>query len=354
MERQNPSQTLSLQDSVQGELFPPEVLQRSGKPIRILVPDPNYPSRVKCLVAASNVMRELVSRVCQAAATNAIMLLLGESGTGKNLLAWLAHQLSSRRHHPFVHFSAGLKSEQLMEGELFGHEKGAFTGAHEARRGKIESAQGGTIFIDEIAELGASGQLKFHRLLDDGTFERLGGTEERRADVRVIAATHRDLGSLAREGKFRDDLYHRINVVCLNIPPLRERPEDIAPIAQELLEDLASRHGKPELRWSPETLEFLSKLPWVGNIRAVRNVIERMVVFAKGDVLRLDGLPSELFFSSSPTEQHLKKHPQEDSTKHSFQQAFKSCRGNKSALARLLRTSRSQVDRLIARFGKPE
>lgn len=366
MQRQGTSRNLSgypgpgvLEES-QGELFSVEALRDSGKPVRIKISDPNHPHRHRILVVASRVMLDLIGRIQRVASTNAIVLLLGESGTGKNLLAWLIHQMSVRNSGPFVHFSAGQKSEQLIESELFGHERGAFTGAHEARRGKIELAKGGTIFVDEIAELGATGQLKFHRLLDDGTYDRVGGTEERLADVRVVAATHRDLGGMTREGKFREDLYHRINVVCLRVPPLRERPEDIAPIAQEILEDLALRHNKPYLNWSREALNFITQLPWRGNVRAIRNAIESMVVFAKDDTLTLEDLPAEIFFNESPLAATGSLRPmgprdgawaREQSL---FHEAYRGCRGNKSAISRILRTSRSQVDRLLARFGKPE
>lgn len=366
MERESSSRLLHAQPTSkasctpQRELFPPEVLERTGRPLRIPVRDPNCPNRTRWLVAVSAVMRDLVARIRQVALTNAIVLLLGESGTGKNLLAWLIHQCSMRSDGSFVHFSAGQKVESLMESELFGHERGAFTGAHEARRGKIEIAQGGTLFMDEIAELGASGQLKFHRLLDDGTFEALGGTLEKRVDVRVIAATHRDLAALTREGRFREDLYHRINVVCLKVPPLRERPEDIPAIAEELLEDLAPRHGKHGLRWSPEALGFLTRLPWIGNVRALRNFIESMVVFSKEDILRLDEFPSSMVFQGITAERRPRMTQGRDRggfndfERQRFHDAFKSCLANKSAVARLLCTSRSQVDRLLARFGLPE
>jgi DNA-binding NtrC family response regulator len=236
---------------------------------------------------------------------------------------------------------------------LFGHEKGAFTGAHEARPGKLEMASRGTIFIDEIAELGISGQLKFHRFLDDGTYERLGGNKETLADVRVVAATHRDLGAMAKEGKFREDLYYRINVVCLHVPPLRERPEDIPPIAQELLEDLARKHGKPYLRWSPESLRSLSHLPWEGNIRALRNDIERMVIFARSEVVQFEEANSHRPASSASHRLHLRSGDLTCPERYRFHQAFIACRGNKSALSRMLNTSRSQVDRLLTRFGVP-
>lgn len=332
-------------ESHQQPLFSAEIFERAGRPIHLTIPDPQQPDRVRTLVVASGEMRRLIDLLGRAAPTCGTILLHGESGSGKNLLACLVHQLSRRHQGPFIQFSAGQLPESLVESELFGHEAGSFTGAREAKPGKFESAHGGTLFIDEVGDLAPAVQLKLHRFLDDQVVERVGASSLRVADVRIIAATHRDLWGLVKEGRFREDLYYRLSVVCLRVPSLRERPEEIPAIAELLLRELSLRHGKAGLRWEPGVLEFFSQLPWSGNVRELRNVVERMVILARHDRLGLEDLPESLT-SVAPASP-------EAASRARFVQTYQRCLGNRSAIAKACGTSRSQVRRLIDRY-RPE
>ena len=234
------------------------------------------------------------------AAADCVVLLRGESGTGKNIMArWLrAH--SPRQAQPFVTVHCPLLSGDLMTSTLFGHRKGAFTGATADALGKVEEAEHGTLFLDEVAELTPDAQSRLLRFLNDRTYERLGDTKERQADVRVIAATNRVLEEAIREGRFREDLYFRLNVVTLHVPPLRERPEDILPLAHHYLGVFRARQGRRSLALSPSCEEAMQAYPWPGNLREVRNAIERAVILAPCDIVEVAdlGLPAGVSASS--------------------------------------------------------
>ncbi|HHJ98923.1 MAG TPA: sigma-54-dependent Fis family transcriptional regulator [Actinobacteria bacterium] len=245
---------------------------------------------IEGIVAADPTMLELLSTIEKVAPTNATVMVYGESGTGKELVARALHRLSARSAKPFVSISAGALPETLLESELFGYEKGAFTGATTAKPGRFEMANGGTLFLDEIGDITAAVQVKLLRVLQERTFERLGGTRSIEVDVRVVAATNRDLQQLIAEGSFREDLFYRLNVVPLTIPPLRKRQADIPPLVAHFLE----KFGAGERTISPQAMEALVAYQWPGNVRELENTIERVTILSHSDVIEAEDLPAEV------------------------------------------------------------
>jgi two-component system, NtrC family, response regulator AlgB len=240
-------------------------------------------------------MRDLIETARQAAASDATLMLLGESGTGKNVLAREIHGWSPRREHPFVVVNCTTLSEQLLESELFGHVRGAFTGAVKDKPGRLEAAAGGTVFLDEIADLSTALQAKLLRFLQERQFERVGGAATIEVDARIIAATNRNLEQEVEAGRFRDDLYYRINVIALAVPALHERPEDIIALAERFLSAAAARNRRPPLKLSPEAAQALERYRWPGNVRELRNAIERAAVLSRGETIRQEDLPDSIF-----------------------------------------------------------
>ncbi len=235
-------------------------------------------------------MQPVVEAISRVARTTATVLLLGESGTGKEVAARTIHRLSERRNCPFMAVNCAALSETLLESELFGHEKGAFTGAGERRRGRIELAHGGTFFLDEVGEAKPDLQAKLLRVIQERKFERVGGTRTIEVDVRWVAATNRDLRAMIAEGKFREDLYHRIAVFPIRLPPLRERPGDILPIARLLLEGICADLKRRPLGIAPDAERKLVGFSWPGNVRELANSLERAAIMANGDSIRGDDL----------------------------------------------------------------
>jgi two-component system, NtrC family, response regulator AlgB len=248
----------------------------------------------------SSVMQAVLRTARQAANSDATIILLGESGAGKNVLARQIHEWSPRHERPFVVVNCTTLSDQLLESELFGHVRGAFTGAIKNKPGRLEAAAGGTVFLDEIADLSPTLQTKLLRFLQERQFERVGGDETIEIDARIIAASNRDLEHEVAAGHFREDLFYRLNVISLRVPALRERPEDIRPLVEHFLTAAALRNRRPGLRLSPEAMEALCAYPWPGNIRELRNAIERAVVLSQSDVIPREGLPDRVFQAPSP------------------------------------------------------
>jgi DNA-binding NtrC family response regulator len=246
------------------------------------------------IIGQSPVMTEIFEIVRQVAPTRATVLVLGESGTGKELIAKALHQLSPRARQPFVTVHCAALAPTLLESELFGHEKGSFTGAHERRIGRFEQAQGGTLFLDEIGEIDATIQVKLLRFLGERTFERVGSNKTLTADVRLVAATNKHLEELVKAGKFREDLFFRLRVVEIELPPLRERTGDIPLLAQSFLREFAKENGKAVNDFTADALEALMNFPWPGNVRELRTAIEHAVVLSRSERISLRDLPSSV------------------------------------------------------------
>ncbi len=243
------------------------------------------------LVGESPAMREVFDVVRQVAPARVTVLLLGESGTGKEVVARALHQLSPRARQPMVTVHCAALAPTLLESELFGHEKGAFTGAHERRIGRFEQAQGGTLFLDEIGEIDAALQVKLLRFLGERTFERVGSNKTLTADVRLVAATNKDLEALVKAGTFREDLFFRLRVVEIHLPPLRERPEDIPLLAHRFLREFAVENGKPVKDFTVDAMEALIHHAWPGNVRELRTAMEHAVVLCRGERITARDLP---------------------------------------------------------------
>jgi len=247
------------------------------------------------LVGATSAMQEIYKTIGRVAESDATVLIHGESGTGKELVARAIHFHSKRSGRPFIAVNSAAIPSELLESELFGHEKGSFTGAVARKLGKFEAAAGGTLFLDEIGDMSLPLQGKLLRVLQEREFERVGGTEPIRTDVRVIAATHHDLEKMVRENKFREDLFYRLNVIQINIPPLRKRKDDIIPLAEHFLRKYQPGKGGGTKVFTPETLKALRAYDWPGNVRELENAVQRAVTLAQGDKIFPDALPPQIF-----------------------------------------------------------
>jgi DNA-binding NtrC family response regulator len=291
------------------------------------------------LIAASSGMKEVLERVERAAPTDSPVLVQGESGTGKELVARAIHQLSLRKERPFVEFNCSAVQDTLVESELFGHQRGAFTGAIERRLGLMEAADGGTMFLDEIADMSAAVQAKVLRALQSGEIRRVGDTRTTRVDVRIVAATNKDLSALVESGAFREDLFYRLNTVVLHLPPLRDRRDDIEPLVRHFLSTLAVR-GRNVDGMSPEAIEVLRAHRWPGNVRELKNVIEAMLILAKGTRLELDDVPASIrgerrgARTAAAADGPLR--PLDEVVADTIRHAVERCGGNKSLAARSL------------------
>jgi two-component system nitrogen regulation response regulator NtrX len=252
------------------------------------------------IVGQSPALRKVLEAVRRAAPTNATVLLLGESGVGKELVARTIHRNSARSAHRFVQVNCAAIPEELIESELFGHEKGSFTGATEKQIGKFEQADRGTIFLDEVADMSQKTQAKVLRVLQEQEVERIGSARTIKVDVRVIAATNKHLEEAITRGEFREDLYFRLNVIPIVVPPLRERREDIPSLVQHFAKLSAEEHNVRPKRFEPAAMEALQRYRWRGNIRELRNAVERLLIMAPGDVVRADDLPAEIGGGETP------------------------------------------------------
>ncbi|MDX2150273.1 MAG: sigma 54-interacting transcriptional regulator [Bryobacteraceae bacterium] len=288
-------------------------------------------------------LREQIARV---APRDVTVLILGESGTGKELVAHAIHRLSERRGEAFVAINCAAISENLLESELFGHEKGAFTGAVVQKRGKLEIAQGGTVFLDEIGELAAPLQAKLLRVLQQRVFERVGGTKTFPLDIRLVAATNRDLAAEVKRGAFREDLYHRLNVITLRTPPLREHPEDIVPLARHFLACSAARCRRRVEGFSVEAERLLAAYGWPGNVRELENAVERAVVLGSAEVILPEDLPESLLEVGKPVESSYQSSVL-DAKRAAIVQAYAQAEGDYKGAAKILGVHPNYLLRLV-------
>ncbi|HEX2249716.1 MAG TPA: sigma 54-interacting transcriptional regulator [Gemmatimonadales bacterium] len=305
------------------------------------------------LIGMSGPMRQLYEEVARVASTNTTVLIRGESGTGKELIAQAIHLHSPRAARAFVKVNCAALPETLVESELFGHERGAFTGAQQRKQGRFELANGGTIFLDEIGELSPGTQVKLLRVLQEREFERVGGTDSVRVDVRVIAATNRNLEKALAESHFREDLYYRLNVFPIFIPPLRARKADVLPLADHFVEKYAREHGKQIRRLSTSAIDLLSSYHWPGNVRELENTIERAVLLADGGIIHGYHLPPTLQTADATgtlVSSSLGS-AVEAFERSLIEDALKSTRGNRSRAARLLNTTDRVISYKIKKYG---
>ncbi len=305
------------------------------------------------VVGTSHAIRQVAELVSQAAPSSATVLVRGESGTGKELIAHAIHYGSPRAERPFVKVSAAALPESLVESELFGHEAGAFTGAHGRKPGRFELAHGGTLFLDEVGDLPATIQVKLLRVLQEREFERVGGTQPVRVDVRLIAATNRDLEAAVREGVFREDLYYRLNVFEIFVPPLRDRRPDIPLLADHFVTRFATEHGKDVRRLATTAIDMLMSYHWPGNVRELANCIERAVLVCSGGVIHAHDLPPTL--QTAEVTGTLPQRSLGEAVgvyeRDLLLDAVKIARGNKARAARLLQTTERILSYKLAHHG---
>ena len=305
------------------------------------------------IIGNSNPLRQVYEQVTQVARTNTTVLLRGESGTGKELIAHAIHYNSLRANKPFIKVSCAALPETLIESELFGYEKGAFTGAQNRKKGRFELAEGGTLFLDEIGDLNISTQIKLLRVLQEREFERLGGTETIKINVRLVAATNKDLTRAINEGQFREDLYYRLNVFAIFMPPLRDRKSDVLLLADHFLEKFAHEHGKRIKRISTSAIDMLASYHWPGNVRELENIIERAVLVCETGVIHGHHLPPTL--QTAEKSGTLTRLSLDDAVgayeSDLIQDALKTTRGNRKRAAQLLDTTERILGYKVKKYG---
>ncbi len=304
------------------------------------------------MIGRSDVMTRVFSMVRTVAPSRANVLLYGESGTGKELVANAIHHNSPRKRRPFIKINCGALPLTLLESELFGYEKGAFTGAAKTKPGRFEMADGGTILLDEIGETGPEFQVRLLRVLQEGTFERVGGTETFHTDVRVIAASNKRLDELVKTGEFREDLYYRLKVVAMNLPPLRDRRDDIPLLVDHFLEEFAAYYTKPKPRLNNRVMNLLQSYPWPGNVRQLRNVLEGAIVMTQGEITIPD-LPEEIRLEEGNVQQVCISADTalRDAERELIQAALIHYAGNRAQTARSLGLGRKTLYRKMEEFG---
>ncbi len=314
--------------------------------------------RQQAMVGDSPAMQQLRQQVEMAAPTNGRVLILGENGTGKELVARTIHQSSRRKNGPFVEVNCAAIPEELIESELFGHMRGAFTGAVSDKPGRFEQANGGTIFLDEIADMSLKTQAKVLRVLQEQVMERVGGTQRIRVDVRVLAATNKDLPAEIRAGRFREDLYFRLNVIPIFVPPLRSRPGDIPVLAEHFMALLSAEYGRRPKRLAPEASARLQQYSWPGNVRELRNVVERVIIMGAGDTITAqdlaflgrDGMPEARPVVDSAVPLATARDQFE---RDYILQTLAAQQGNMSRTAEVLGVERSNLYKKLRAFGIP-
>ncbi len=320
-------------------------LQRENQRFRELVGD------APKMIGTSAAFRQAVEQATQVARSDAGVLLLGESGTGKELLAEHVHRESPFASGPFVKVNCAAIPTDLIESELFGHEKGAFTGAAALRRGRFELADGGTIFLDEVGDLHEASQAKLLRILQDGELQRVGGEQPIRVTVRVIAATNRRLDELVAAGTFREDLYYRLSVVPIRVPALRERRQDIGELAAYFLTEFCARNAMRPREIDPDVVTVLERYHWPGNVRELRNIIERMAILTRGDRLTVESIPLEVRLPQSTRPTTGLQEVRDSAERERIRQALDQTDWNVSGAARLLGTERTSLHKRLRALG---
>jgi transcriptional regulator with PAS, ATPase and Fis domain len=294
--------------------------------------------------------RGVLRKATQVAPTDTTVLITGESGTGKEVVARFIHAASARKNRPFLALNCAALPEQLLEAELFGYERGAFTGAHQAKPGQVELASGGVLFLDEVTEMSLSAQAKFLRVLQEREFQRLGGTRLLKANIRVIAATNRDLRKAVERGDFREDLFYRLGVFDIQIPPLRERTSDIVPLTETFLQEIGRSFGRPPASLTREARQALLQYDWPGNVRELRNVLERAAILCEGALID----PNHLTLQSGARPHRNDTTDLKVAERSTISKVLHECRGNKTKAARRLGLSRTQLHLRIRKYRLEE
>jgi len=308
------------------------------------------------IIGSSPAMRKVLNLVEQIAPSTATVLILGESGTGKGVIAEAIHRLSDRKERTFIKVSCAAIPETLLEAELFGYERGAFTGAVARKEGRFELADGGTLFLDEVGEIPPAIQVKLLRVLQDGTFERLGSTRTQATDVRLVAATNTNLAEAVEQKRFREDLYYRLNVISIDLPPLRDRPEDIPLLAQHFLKTYSAKNKKEFEGFSREALEVLAHYSWPGNVRELENTIERAVVLTRKKIIAPTDLPEHINQGQKITEfiRVPIGMPLEEVKNKVIEETLKTTKGDKTLAAKILGITSRTIYRKVGKKQKEE
>ncbi len=305
------------------------------------------------LIGSSPAMKKVIDLALQVAPTKATVLIEGESGTGKEMITNLIHYHSPVAHGPFVKVNCAAFAEAVLESELFGHEKGAFTGAVATKKGRFELADGGTLFLDEIGEMPPAIQVKLLRFLQEKTFERVGGTKTLKVDIRLISATNRNLEELVREGKFREDLYYRLRVIKFEMPPLRRHPEDIPALVEHYVHRFSDLHGKPIEGIAPEVMEMIKAYGWPGNVRELVNCVESCVVMCRGPVIDINSIPEYLAGKTIDAETDMEGGLLQELERKTIAEVLNDTGGDKTRAAKVLGIGLRTLYRKVEKYGLP-
>jgi two-component system response regulator AtoC len=332
--------------------------------VRALTEELDARTGYRRVVGESAHWRQVLTQATQVAATETTVLLLGESGTGKEVVARLVHRASSRANGPFIALNCAALPEQLLEAELFGYERGAYTGATQSKPGQLEQAAGGTLFLDEVAEMSPSAQAKFLRVLQEREFQRLGGTRVLRTDARIVAATNRDLQRAIGQGQFREDLYYRLNVFAIRLPALRARRDDILPLSEAFLAEIGRGLGRPPAGISRDARKLLTEYHWPGNVRELRNILERAAILCEGGLITTEHLALNVvaplvapphnefeFAYAAPRARPSSAGDLRSMEREMIEQALQSARFNKSKAAKVLGLTRQQLYVRLRKYG---